>query len=61
MAAFSCPGRRVRLPGRLGGFNLSWDATWTVATLGRLGGVVRRIPHSFTTLRYGAARRKNRA
>src|SRR3989442_11664019 len=42
------------MAGSLGGFNLNWDGTWTVATsVDSLGWYAElRIP--FTTLRYGA-------
>src|SRR6266513_2388842 len=48
------PGQTRATAGSLGGFNLNWDGTWTVATsVDSLGWYAEfRIP--FTTLRYGA-------
>jgi hypothetical protein len=48
------PGQTRTMSGSLGGFNLNWDGTWTVATfVDSLGWYAEfRIP--FTTLRYGA-------
>ena len=48
------PGQTRTMAGSLGGFNLNWDGTWTVATsVDSLGWYAEfRIP--FTTLRYGA-------
>src|SRR2546422_162460 len=48
------PGQTRAMAGSLGGFNLNWDGTWTVATsVDSLGWYAEfRIP--FTTLRYGA-------
>jgi hypothetical protein len=49
------PGQTAAMAGALGGFNLNWDGTWTVATsVDSLGWYAEfRIP--FTTLRYGSA------
>src|SRR2546422_4946838 len=49
------PGQPRAMAGSLGGFNLNWDGTWTVATsVDSLGWYAEfRIP--FTTLRYGAS------
>jgi len=48
------PGQTRATAGSLGGFNLNWDGTWTVATsVDSLGWYAEfRIP--FTTLRYGS-------
>ena len=39
-------GQRRFQSGAGGGFNKNWDGSWTVATLSRRRGVVRRVPHS---------------
>ncbi len=48
------PGQNRAMAGSMGGFNLNWDGSWTVATsVDSLGWYAEfRIP--FTTLRYGA-------
>ena len=47
-------GQSRATAGSLGGFNLNWDATWTVATSVDSGGWYAEFRIPFTTLRYGA-------
>src|SRR3989442_3801208 len=48
------PGQRRTMAGSLGGFNLNWDGTWTVATFVDSAGWYAEFRIPFTTLRYGA-------
>ena len=47
------PGQSRTVSGSLGGFNLNWDATWTVATSVDSAGWYAEFRIPFTTLRYG--------
>jgi len=48
------PGQTRVMAGSLGGFNLNWDGTWTVATSVDSAGWYAEFRIPFTTLRYGA-------
>jgi len=48
------PGQPRAMAGSLGGFNLNWDGTWTVATSVDSGGWYAEFRIPFTTLRHGA-------
>src|SRR3989449_1751413 len=48
------PGQTRAMAGSLGGFNLNWDGTWTVATSVDSAGWYAEFRIPFTTLRYGA-------
>ena len=48
------PGQTRAMAGSLGGFNLNWDGTWTVATSADSAGWYAEFRIPFTTLRYGA-------
>src|SRR6266540_3189706 len=48
------PGQTSAMAGALGGFNLNWDGTWTVATSRDSAGWYAEFRIPFTTLRYGA-------
>jgi hypothetical protein len=48
------PGQSRTQAGSLGGFNLNWDGTWTVATSVDSAGWYAEFRIPFTTLRYGA-------
>jgi Domain of unknown function (DUF5916)/Carbohydrate family 9 binding domain-like len=48
------PGQARATAGSLGGFNLNWDGTWTVATSVDSAGWYAEFRIPFTTLRYGA-------
>jgi len=48
------PGQTRATAGSLGGFNLNWDGTWTVATSVDSAGWYAEFRIPFTTLRYGA-------
>jgi len=48
------PGQTRAVAGSLGGFNLNWDGTWTVATSADSAGWYAEFRIPFTTLRYGA-------
>jgi hypothetical protein len=48
------PGQTQQMAGSLGGFNLNWDGTWTVATSVDSAGWYAELRIPFTTLRYGA-------
>src|SRR5213596_4240125 len=48
------PGDRKAMAGSLGGCNLNWDGTWTVATSRDSAGWYAEFRIPFTTLRYGA-------
>jgi hypothetical protein len=50
------PGQTRTQAGSLGGFNLNWDATWTVATFVDSAGWYAEFRIPFTTLRYGAGK-----
>ena len=50
------PGQTRATAGSLGGFNLNWDATWTVATSVDSTGWYAEFRIPFTTLRYGASK-----
>ena len=50
------PGQARTTAGSLGGFNLNWDATWTVATSVDSAGWYAEFRSPFTTLRFGAAK-----
>ena len=50
------PGQGRATAGSLGGFNLNWDATWTVATSVDSAGWYAEFRIPFTTLRYGATK-----
>ncbi len=47
------PGQTRASAGSLGGFNLNWDGTWTVATSRDSAGWYAEFRIPFTTLRYG--------
>jgi hypothetical protein len=47
------PGQTAAMAGALGGFNLNWDGTWTVATSVDSAGWYAEFRIPFTTLRYG--------
>ena len=48
------PGQTSAMAGALGGFNLNWDGTWTVATSVDSAGWYAEFRIPFTTLRYGS-------
>ena len=48
------PGQTRAMAGSLGGFNLNWDGTWTVATSVDSNGWYAEFRIPFTTLRYGS-------
>jgi hypothetical protein len=48
------PGQTRAMSGSLGGFNLNWDGTWTVATSVDSAGWYAEFRIPFTTLRHGA-------
>src|SRR6059036_3779821 len=48
------PGQTRTMAGALGGFNLNWDGTWTVATSVDSAGWYAEFRIPFTTLRYAA-------
>ncbi len=48
------PGQTAAMAGALGGFNLNWDGTWTVATSVDSAGWYAEFRIPFTTLRYGS-------
>jgi hypothetical protein len=48
------PGQTSVMAGALGGFNLNWDGTWTVATSVDSAGWYAEFRIPFTTLRFGA-------
>jgi len=50
------PGQTRAAAGSLGGFNLNWDGTWTVATSVDSAGWYAEFRIPFTTLRYGAGK-----
>jgi len=50
------PGQSRTQAGSLGGFNLNWDGTWTVATSVDSAGWYAEFRIPFTTLRYGAGK-----
>ena len=50
------PGQSRAQAGSLGGFNLNWDGTWTVATSVDSAGWYAEFRIPFTTLRYGAGK-----
>jgi hypothetical protein len=52
------PGQTRTTAGSLGGFNLNWDATWTVATSVDSSGWYAEFRIPFTTLRYGASKQQ---
>src|SRR6058998_529180 len=52
------PGQTRAMAGSLGGFNLNWDGTWTVATSVDSGGWYAEFRIPFTTLRHGAGERQ---
>ncbi|HYX82693.1 MAG TPA: DUF5916 domain-containing protein [Gemmatimonadales bacterium] len=52
------PGQTRAMAGSLGGFNLNWDGTWTVATSIDSHGWYAEFRIPFTTLRYGAGDRQ---
>ena len=52
------PGQTRAMAGSLGGFNLNWDGTWTVATSVDSAGWYAEFRIPFTTLRYGAGERQ---
>ena len=49
------PGQTRATAGSLGGFNINWDGTWTVATSVDSAGWYAEFRIPFTTLRYGAS------
>ena len=53
------PGQTRVMAGSLGGFNLNWDGTWTVATSRDSAGWYAEFRIPFTTLRYGAGERQS--
>ena len=53
------PGQTGVMAGSLGGFNLNWDGTWTVATSRDSAGWYAEFRIPFTTLRYGAGERQS--
>ena len=50
------PGQTRVMAGSLGGFNLNWDGTWTVATSMDSAGWYAEFRIPFTTLRYGSGK-----
>src|SRR5438874_1020370 len=52
------PGQPRAMAGSLGGFNLNWDGTWTVATSVDSGGWYAEFRIPFTTLRHGAGQQQ---
>jgi hypothetical protein len=50
------PGQTSATAGALGGFNINWDGTWTVATSVDSGGWYAEFRIPFTTLRYGSGK-----
>ena len=52
------PGQARAMAGSLGGFNLNWDGTWTVATSVDSNGWYAEFRIPFTTLRHGAGERQ---
>lgn len=50
------PGQTSAMAGALGGFNLNWDGTWTVATSVDSSGWYAEFRIPFTTLRYGSGK-----
>jgi len=52
------PGQTRATAGSLGGFNINWDGTWTVATSVDSAGWYAEFRIPFTTLRYGAGERQ---
>jgi hypothetical protein len=48
------PGQTAATAGALGGFNVNWDGTWTVATSVDSAGWYAEFRIPFTTLRFGA-------
>ncbi|HEV2670997.1 MAG TPA: DUF5916 domain-containing protein [Gemmatimonadales bacterium] len=52
------PGQSRTVSGSLGGFNLNWDGTWTVATSVDSAGWYAEFRIPFTTLRYGASQQQ---
>jgi len=48
------PGQTSATAGALGGFNINWDGTWTVATSVDSAGWYAEFRIPFTTLRFGA-------
>src|SRR5256712_4537572 len=52
------PGQTRAMAGSLGGFNLNWDGTWTVATSVDSAGWYAEFRIPFTTLRYGAGKQQ---
>src|SRR5256714_3589682 len=52
------PGQARAMAGSLGGFNLNWDGTWTVATSVDSGGWYAEFRIPFTTLRHAAGERQ---
>jgi hypothetical protein len=48
------PGQTSAMAGGLGGFNINWDGTWTVATSVDSAGWYAEFRIPFTTLRFGA-------
>src|SRR5216110_3834084 len=53
------PGQTRATAGSLGGFNLNWDGTWTVATSRDSAGWYAEFGIPFTTLRYGAGEQQS--
>ena len=53
------PGQTRAMAGSLGGFNLNWDGTWTVATSVDSAGWYAELRIPFTTLRYGAGNQQS--
>src|ERR1051326_1772930 len=53
------PGQTRAMAGSLGGFNLNWDGTWTVATSVDSTGWYAEFRIPFTTLRYGAGEQQS--
>jgi hypothetical protein len=47
------PGQTAAMAGALGGFNVNWDGTWTVATSVDSAGWYAEFRIPFTTLRFG--------
>ncbi len=52
------PGQTRAMSGSLGGFNLNWDGTWTVATSVDSAGWYAEFRIPFTTLRHGAGQQQ---
>src|SRR5919197_5186824 len=52
------PGQTRAMAGSLGGFNLNWDGTWTVATSVDSGGWYAEFRIPFTTLRHSTGERQ---